>query len=135
MASFAVSFLSVLSGDSLSPQKVFLPSNSLKMCWVAAKSISAKMVYVQSFRDFSFNKLIGKSMGIVAFNTNLELSITVPFFAAPSACFPQPATRRLINFVPKSLFNAFSHMRMIKLILHKCKYKVIQFKKGLAPCM
>jgi hypothetical protein len=82
---------------------ILMLANGLKMLWIDARSISAKMINVKSFRNCTIFKLIGNTVS--PFNssiTNIDFSIPFVFGANPN-----PARATFLNFVSKSFRNRF----------------------------
>lgn len=100
-----------------SPEAIFFYGNRFKVIWINAISSSAKMIQYQSLRNFSFNRLIRKPMGlyVAAIRLLTKMKVTVPFHVGLSC--PYPAIAKIgsefrnrttfVNFFPESYIGVF----------------------------
>lgn len=92
------------SADSIPARKVFFLGNCFKVIGVNARTISTKMVYLLSRRNFPFANFISNSVGpfcnpLTVFSFLSKFSITKTLNSDPV-----PTVFRFTNLAPESLF-------------------------------
>ena len=102
-------FTSIDSRKPDSSQKILMPRNRFKMCWIDALRIPAQMIKLQSVRNISTNQDVSDSMS--------RCESTVPFNMAiiciAEATNPKPTTRIGLwnHTLPKLIDQKFSRWR------------------------
>lgn len=76
MPVFAMRFFKIVGGYCVPRHNVFGRRNGLKMIWINAPSIIAKMMNVKAFRNFSFIINVRKAMGVPFFIRRRKTSIS-----------------------------------------------------------
>lgn len=95
----AIVFSSVVPSSFI----IFTLSNCLKMFWINAKLIQTQMVYVKTPWNFSFHKLIRKSMGWHRFFIPYVKRTIITIFTRQ----PLPACFGFMNLFKKPLYHFF----------------------------
>jgi len=104
-----VCFSSINCAYTYASESINFWSNSFKMIWIYAKSISAQMIYLQSFGNRAFKKLITISMSFYSYGKNLvfcfynKTSIRL-WLCIPNSSSPIPAGFSFFNSFKKSYF-------------------------------
>lgn len=101
-----MSFSGIFCMKSIASMKIYLVSNRLKMPWVYAGSVSAKMVNNKVFGYFANNKFISEPMSINHCFADSELGVSVN----SNRVSPFPAginSVGRINLSPKPYFKRY----------------------------
>jgi hypothetical protein len=100
---FAVRVSARASIGKVSSQDIFSKGNGLKVLWVHAPSVSTEVVENRPIWDGSIRKHKSHSVCPVVFISDAKLSVT----SSIKRCRPKPARIRLLDLLPKALFNIF----------------------------
>jgi len=120
VASFAKSFSIVVSTGPFSSHNIFSEGDRLKMFWVYAFSVSAKMINHQSGRYLALCQLIRKSVCSVVNFIGNKLAIT---FSIQRGC-PIPTSISFVYFIIESFNSRFVHDDLITISAIKGKFFV-----------
>lgn len=100
-------FSRIMGSRTYASQNVFLLRDLLQMIRINAQPISAQMIYLITFFNWSILMFIRKSMGINILARNIYFAIS----AASSHYRSSPKPASFFYFFPKSFFYGFSPSR------------------------
>ena len=113
---------------SVSAYNILLVRNWLKMRWLNAGRVSAKMIYIHIWWYNATVKLIRKSMGSDKFFAVPKYAITKRVLSAN----PIPARVGFLDFRPKSFFSGFrwaGKATCFWVMFHNVRYCITQYQQ------